>query len=279
MTPAEKNVRRHQHWARYSGVALMALSLFATFHVGWLSLPQVPSNLKALGELPPSSLRDFGLFILSLAFPTALLILTFWVDVHFRLQALHSLIESRSGASGGEVIQAGDWDHAKLLSMLKEAKPRQLVKIWTTFFVNDAQELGVIRALAASDVRFNILVMNPNNDPLLRSRYRVRVDFTDNPPVKAKQRILGVVEALNGIAGVRVELCDNMPFGMFYQIGDQVMLVGLPMSGDSWEKGPLMKWYPESRQWKVFEKHWQIVWDNPSDQAQTAPPPPATSIP
>jgi hypothetical protein len=191
---------------------------------------------------------------------------------------MRSLIENKSGSSGGEVLQKDDWNHEILLCLLRQARPDHPVKIWTTFFVNDSKELDTIRDLAKTGVRFEILVMRPDNTPLVRSRFRVRKGYTDNPPILAQQRIESVFNALQEVSGVTVKTCDNMPFGMFYQIGDQVMLVGLMMPGNSWEHGPLMKWYPSSRQWKVFEEHWAAVWQNPLDPVQAAPTPPATPV-
>jgi len=69
MIPAEKKARKEQYWARGVGFALVVLSVFASIHWGWMSLPQVPTDVKALGKLPPTSLRDLAQLIVSIVVP------------------------------------------------------------------------------------------------------------------------------------------------------------------------------------------------------------------
>jgi hypothetical protein len=272
MTPAERKT-----WVHTIGIALAVASVLASIHWGWISLPQIPVNVKTLGELPPASLKELAQLMVSIVVSIVFFAASWWLGSHLELRELRSLIESKNSSGGCDVLQIDDWNHTMLLSMLKQATPKHPVRIWTTFFVNDSEEIKVIEALARDGVRFEILVMRPDNIPLVRSRFRLRVNFTDNPPHKAQRRINDLIEDLKRIPGVEVKTCDTMPFGMFYQIGDHLMLVGLLLPKSSWENGPLMRWYPESRQWKIFEENWRVCWDQPLDQVHTTSPPPSAA--
>ncbi|HXJ92990.1 MAG TPA: hypothetical protein VMT20_08920 [Terriglobia bacterium] len=251
------------------GLALAVLSVLVSFRLGWLSYPQ-PGTAKALGELPPSSVKDLALFIVSVCVPIVFLGAAWWWDIHLRLEGISNAVKSRDAFSGGELLHKDKWNILTIQSAMGRAKPNDHVRIWTSFFVNEFLEISeMLPKLLDAGINFDIMMLNPANDGLLRSRFRLRNGFTDNPPEEARRRIQHQIKMLRDMTGhsgkVEVRECDTMPFGVFYQIGGEVMLIGLFMSLDSWQEGPLMKWYPGSTQWEVFERTWQECWNNPLD--------------
>jgi hypothetical protein len=70
---------------------------------------------------------------------------------------------------------------------------------------------------------------------------------------------------------LEIKRCDTMPFGVFYQIGHQVMLLGLFLSVETWQEGPLIKFYPKSPEWNVLSQNWRDCWENPLDGEAARP--------
>jgi hypothetical protein len=235
-----------------------------------MSLPQVPSTATSLKDLPASSLRDLTQFIVSIAVPLAFLGAGWWWDVHLHLEEIRIGIERRDGTAAGELLHKDAWNILTIQSAMEQAKPGDHVRIWTSFFVNEHLEISVtLPKLLAKGVNIDIMVLNPANDGLLRSRFRLRSGFSDNPPDEARRMIQHQIKMLSDVKTnygiLTVKECDNMPPGVFYQVGKEVMLIGLFMPLNSFQEGPLMKWYPSSVQWGVFERNWEECWNNPSD--------------
>jgi hypothetical protein len=57
-----------------------------------------------------------------------------------------------------------------------------------------------------------------------------------------------------------VKLCDTMPFGSFYQVGNRIMVYGIFTPRDSWVQGPLVHVYPGGEQWNVLADNWKLAW-------------------
>jgi hypothetical protein len=184
---------------------------------------------------------------------------------------------------GAEVLQRGEWSQTMIHSLLENTTAK-IVRIWTTFFVDDTKMDTIVRILIRRGVDVKMLMLNPSNEQLVRSRFRLRTTFTENPPLRAQRRIRDQItafrktaeelQAIPGAGSLTVQECDTMPFGAFYQIGEEVMLVGLLLSVETWEEGPLIKLYPkrplqgeiqQNPQWKVLEDNWDGCWNDPLD--------------
>jgi DNA-binding winged helix-turn-helix (wHTH) protein len=180
-------------------------------------------------------------------------------------------------ADTAAVLEVGRWKEADvdelLLETLKEdrEKPQKEITIWTTFHINPSKRERTIQALVDSGVKIEMLFMNYKNDGLLKARFRQRVNWPAYPRAydeieRQYESMCKIAKASNGL--LQVKLCDTMPFGAFYRIDNRVMLVGLLLSVESWEWGPLLKFYPESPQWAVLLDNWKAAWENPLDDPE-----------
>ncbi len=176
-----------------------------------------------------------------------------------------------------EVLEVGRWDQADVDALLLEVLEEQgekKVTAWTTFNVDPSKRERTIQTLVDHGVKVEMLFMNYQNEGLLTARFRQRTSWPPYPRAydevkKQYDSMCNIAEASNGL--LQVKLCDTMPFGSFYQIGNRVMLVGLLLSVESWEWGPLLKFYPKSPQWKVLSDNWSVVWSNPLEGPSEEP--------
>jgi hypothetical protein len=265
-TEKERDENR-QRWYRYAAYTVAALSFFVAIYIARASLSGLASESLA------SSLVWFVINIsVAAVFCAAGLLL----DVHSRLDTVDDLksalarLEARIGA---EVLPVGQWDLKTVQSLLESATAGDEVRIWITFFVDFQKMDSIVRRLIDDGVKIQILMMNPGNEGLVRSRFRLRTSYRQNPPLKAQDTLRDQFRTFQDIAketmgrkgSLEIRQCDTMPFGVFYQIGHQVMLLGLFLSVETWEEGPLIKFYPGSPQWKVLSQNWSDCWENPLD--------------
>jgi hypothetical protein len=269
-TEREKGEKR-QKWYRYAAYAISALSFFVAIYIARASLNGVASQSLA------SSLVWFVINIsVAAAFCAAGLLL----DFHGRLDTVDDLktalarLEARIGA---EVV--GQWDLKTIQSSLENASAGDEVRIWITFFVDLQKMDNIVRRLIDEGVKIQILMMNAENEGLVRSRFRLRTSYRQNPPLKAQNTLRDQFRTFQDIAtetmgrrgSLEIKQCDTMPFGVFYQIGHQVMFLGLFLSAETWQEGPLIKFYPGSPQWKILSQNWSDCWENPLDREEPRP--------
>ena len=198
------------------------------------------------------------------------------LDIHARLNTVDdlksalALLEARIGA---EVLQVGQWDLKTVYSLLESTAAGDEVRILITFFVDLQKMDNIVRRLIDEGVKIQILMMNPENEGLVRSRFRLRTSYRQSPPLKAQDTLRDQFKTFQDIAkekvghkgSLEIKQCDTMPFGVFYQIGHQVMLLGLFLSVETWQEGPLIKFYPRSPEWNVLSQNWSDCWENPLD--------------
>lgn len=257
-----------QRWYRYAAYTVAVLSFIVAVYLARASLQGMASGSLA------SSVVWFVINIsVALAFCAAGLLL----DVHSRLNTVDDLksalarLEARIGA---EVLQVGQWDLNTVQGLLESATAGDEVRIWITFFVDLQKMDNIVRKLIDEGVKIQILMMNPENEGLVRSRFRLRTSYRQSPPLKAQDTLRDQFRTFQDIAketlgrkgSLEIKQCDTMPFGVFYQIGRQVMLLGLFLSVETWQEGPLIKFYPGSPDWKVFSQNWIDCWENPLDR-------------
>jgi len=170
-----------------------------------------------------------------------------------------------------EIVEAKQWNVELVHELLESVQDGEEVRVWITFFVDCARTEHIFRNLVDRGVKVQVLMMNPNNYGLVQSRFRLRKGYRDPGAVRAKNTIHDQLKTFQAIAeetkgqrgSLEVMPCDTMPFGVFYQIANRVMLVGLLLSEEAWEEGPLTKFYPGTQQWDVFMRNWHSCWNLP----------------
>ncbi len=188
----------------------------------------------------------------------------------------------------GEILPKGKWDISTIIQLLKEYAERQPsdasskngdrreqreVRIWTSFFGESFDMESVFSDLVRGGVTVRVLMMNPDNHALVRAKYRLREAEAFNAERRASEHIRDQIAQFKKLAKelsnfpgtLIVNPCDSIPFGVFFQIGNEVMLVGYLLPSDSWRDAPLLKYFPWSDQWDIFQGNWEICWKNPLD--------------
>lgn len=167
---------------------------------------------------------------------------------------------------GAKVLQVGEWDSTYLKRQFIGAKPGEVVKIWTTFFDNETAMHELVTALVGRGVVVHVLLMNHKNPQLVNFRFRLRKDRTTAlGKIDAAFNTLSAIQSEFGAELLVVKSCDTMPFGTFFQIGRQYMLLGFFLPHLTWENGPLVRFERDSVQWEIFEEAWGRCWKNPCD--------------
>jgi hypothetical protein len=175
-----------------------------------------------------------------------------------------------------EILPVGRWDSTTVEALLLANTVKgDEVRIWSTFFVHDSGMESITRQLVDKGVKLRIMMMNPSNEDLVRSRFRLRKGYMQNPPDRAQHKIRDHISMLRNIGreyedsgcteAVEVRECDTMPFASFYQIGNRLMVLGLLLTEETWEKGPLLKVSSESVQWANLKRSWEVSWASPLD--------------
>jgi hypothetical protein len=271
-TEKEKGENR-QRWYRYAAYTVAALSFFVAVYIARASLNGVPSDSLA---------SSLVWFVINISVAGVFCAAGLLLDVHARLNTVDDLktalarFEERLRA---EILPVGQWDLKTVQTFLESATAGDEVRIWTTFFVDFQKMDNIVRRLIDEGVKIQILMMNPENEGLVRSRFRLRTSYRQNPPLKAQDTLRDQFNTFRDIAketmgrkgSLEIQQCDTMPFGVFYQIGHQVMLLGLYLSVETWEEGPLIKFYPGSPQWKILSQNWSDCWENPLDREEPRP--------
>jgi hypothetical protein len=269
----KKRSEKRQRWYRYAAYAVAALSFFVAVYIARASLNGVPSDSLAWSLV---------WFVINISVAAVFCAAGLLLDVHARLNTVDDLktalarLEERIRA---EILPVGQWDLKTVQTFLESATAGDEVRIWTTFFVDFQKMDNIVRRLIDEGVKIRILMMNPENEGLVRSRFRLRTSYSQNPPLKAQDTLRDQFNTFHDIAketmgrkgSLEIQQCDTMPFGVFYQIGHQVMLLGLYLSVETWEEGPLIKFYPGSPQWKILSQNWSDCWENPLDTEGARP--------
>jgi hypothetical protein len=136
----------------------------------------------------------------------------------------------------------------------------------------------VFADLVKGGVKVKILMTNPDNDALVRGKYRLREAEEFEAVGRATADIREQLAQFNKLAAkltkfsgsLEVQLCDSTPFGVYFQIGNDVMLLGYSLPSKSFKVGPLLIFYPWSDQWDIFEENWALCWENPLDSKATS---------
>lgn len=260
----DENRRR---WYRYAAYTVSALSFAVAIYIARASLHGLASESLA---------SSLVWFVINISIASAFCAAGLLLDVHARLDTVDDLknalarLEARIGA---EVLQVGQWDLRMVQTLLESATAGDEVRIWITFFVDLQKMDNIVRRLIDEGVKIQILMMNPDNEGLVRSRFRLRTSYKQNPPLKAQDTLRDQFKTFQDIAGektgskgsLEIKQCDTMPFGVFYQIGHQVMLLGLFLSVETWQEGPLIKFYPGTPEWSVLRQNWSDCWESPLD--------------
>lgn len=174
--------------------------------------------------------------------------------------------------SGVEIRQK--WDYSKVLTMLLESEHSADIKIIITFFVPASHLLDILdELLIDSERKMEILMMSPDDEKLLESRYgkedrELRSGFTWK---SAAKEILNQMESLdryrNKLKGhegkkgsLDVRIYDSMPTQVFYRIGND-LLVGSLLTRRTFDAGPMISVTKDTDLWRIYEEEWDFCWE------------------
>jgi hypothetical protein len=195
-------------------------------------------------------------------------------------------------AKPARILSKGEWSDSDiedlLLAFAEGLKNRSIgaghipsgdneIRIWTTFMRFPGSVDVLLYKLVNKGAKVKILILNSENDGLVRGKYRLREEPLQ--PEKAKKKLKDQIAKIREIAekmkqnrakgSLDISACDSIPFGVFYQIGNRLMCIGYALPLQAWTNGPLVKIYPGTRQWEILKKNWEICWDNPLDGVES----------
>ena len=165
------------------------------------------------------------------------------------------------------------WSQMKLYSLLSQvshgadikAKEEGDVRILTTFFIDFEELTPWLEKLLKNGVHFKILLANPENEALIRSRFEIRKD--GNTPEEARRTLEKQIRILTALPGslddctgsLVVKVSDLMPCGFVVQ-SRSWMLCGMMPCEWSYVIGPMIKVEPGMEMWKMLTDDWKSRW-------------------
>jgi hypothetical protein len=280
MTAEDKKARRTQYWVRFSGVGLAAVSVYATYHVGWLSVARL------------SSLENVGLFLLSLFFLVVVLILTFWIDIHFHLLGMRSVFESEVRLQN----RVTAWDRHRFMQFVNDIErgadgedfeKRGDLRIVTTHFSENVIDLG-LNEILKNGVRIKMLMMDPTPDTQwgesvpqrVSMRHGLRMDgVTPDTALADMNTQIAILRRWQTtypypatrrgarMGTLEIRLYKHMPSG-FVAHSERGAIVGLFPSHCSYTGGPMIMTERDSVLWTILDEDWKTRWDHIDKEAR-----------
>ena len=171
----------------------------------------------------------------------------------------------RNNASGISIQEK--WVQNNLYSILNKTEPCAEaggetdgdLRILTTFFIDYfGLREDVLVPLQKKGVKINMLLINPDNPALLKSRFGLRQDGLGFE--RAKGDLLSDLRSLSTFSNIEVRVSDSMPCGFVAHSKDLVVL-GLMPSHASYVAGPMIEASSNSRLWKMLEEDWNNRWN------------------
>jgi DNA-binding winged helix-turn-helix (wHTH) protein len=122
--------------------------------------------------------------------------------------------------------------------------------------------------LISRSVRTRIVMMNPENEELLKARHGLR----DEPRKTWQQGQAEIREQLEELADIiarapskllEVRVCDAMPAG-FIAHSKNWAIAGMFLAHCAYLKGPMIEVSPDTELWKRLYRDWQVRWEHPA---------------
>jgi hypothetical protein len=183
------------------------------------------------------------------------------------------------------------WSNSRFFDLVSkvsrgaEAEDEDLRIVMTAFSCGVA-DMG-LEDLLAKNVRIKIVMLNPQNIPLITARHGLRLDeFTVedgrhqlHDQYKKLKALASYPATLRGCLGkLEVRVSDAMPSGFVAHTKDWAV-VGLFLAQGSYVTGPMIDVRPNTDLWEKLYIDWKVRFDAGSEDLQNRTPTPANSDP
>ena len=178
----------------------------------------------------------------------------------------------RDGELGG-VEAFALWSRPRFYELLESARrgpedEREDLRIVTTGFNQGVSELD-LNGLLRRHVRVKILMMNPENEALIDSRYSLREDKPKPRALRELKEQIAEIERLAKIyppakppqrkGSLELRLSDIMPAG-FMVHGKEWALLGIFLANDTYAAGPMLEIRADTELWERLRADWDARW-------------------
>lgn len=176
------------------------------------------------------------------------------------------------------------WDPTRLFEVLRGItrceQEEEDLRIVTTAFNRNAFPEDDLERLLLKDVRVKILVMDPQNEELVRARNEGRTDETAS---EMQAAIKAQIEVLNKLKTIpqTIEKCrgtldvlpsDLLPFGFVLHTRHKA-IIGLLLAHTSFSKGPMIEVERNAQPqlWDTLKVDWKARWDRAVAKSNSSP--------
>lgn len=195
------------------------------------------------------------------------------------IQTIHGsgykfLPEVRRSGDLGDIDAYPEWSNERFFQLLKQVergtgKESDDLRIASTALSCGFGELRLERLILKNRVRIKILMMNPENLPLIEARYMLRKDKSYDRTVRELRDQIAEIEKLSRLypvgpdqtrGSLELHLSDSMPCGCLIHAANWALL-GIFLAHDSYSAGPMMEFRGDSEPWRVLHDDWAVRWD------------------
>jgi DNA-binding winged helix-turn-helix (wHTH) protein len=147
------------------------------------------------------------------------------------------------------------------------------LRIVTTVFNSSISELG-LDALLQKRVRIKILMMNPENEPLMHARFSLRKDAVKHRILQDQRQQIADLKKLasqhppsspiDQAGTLEFRVSDIMPPG-FVAHSLKWALYGVFLAQESYVAGPLLEIRADTELWRQLHTDWKLRWADAQD--------------
>lgn len=171
---------------------------------------------------------------------------------------------NRGAAIASEIHEK--WEQSRLYALMNQIEPANRenenpegdLRISTSFFIDYfGLREDVLLPLREKGARIKVLLMDPDNIPLIEARFGLRRDGLD--AVRAKPDLLSDIRSLSEFKNIELRVSDSMPCGFVVHSKDWAV-VGLMPAQSSYVTGPMIETAAGTRTWNVLQEDWNVRW-------------------
>lgn len=178
----------------------------------------------------------------------------------------------------GDMEAYPEWSNKRFFHLVKHVErgtknEDEDLRIVCTALSCGVGELKLERLILNNRVRIRILMINPNNVPLIEARYLLRRDKSYERCIRELKdqvteldelsRRYPAVDPEQSRGSLEFHLSDAMPCGCVIHTANWALL-GIFLAHDTYSAGPMIEVRGDSEPWKMLYEDWKVRWTKAS---------------